>query len=60
MSGVSLTAGAAGPVARVKDPLRDFLPPPATAVREFAAGGTLTLTSSNTIHTHTVTVMCPS
>lgn len=23
-------------------------------------GGTLTLTSSNTLHTHTVTVMCPS
>jgi hypothetical protein len=27
---------------------------------QLASGGTLTLTSSNTIHTHTVTVMCPS
>jgi len=37
MSGIAITAASAGqtPTARSKDPLRDFLPGPPTAVREF-------------------------
>jgi VWFA-related protein len=45
MSGVALTSAssAAAPVARAKDPLREFLPAPATTTREFAASDSLML-----------------
>jgi VWFA-related protein len=45
MSGVALTAASAGqaPTIKPKDPLGDFLPGPATAVREFERGDLLVL-----------------
>jgi hypothetical protein len=45
MSGLAVTAASAGqtPTARSKDPLRDFLPGPPTAVREFQKGDELAL-----------------
>jgi hypothetical protein len=45
MSGVALTSqsSAAAPVARAKDPLREFLPAPATTAREFTASDSLML-----------------
>ncbi len=45
MSGLALTAASAGqtPTARPKDPLRDFLPGPPTARREFQRGDELAL-----------------
>jgi VWFA-related protein len=45
MSGLALTAASAGqtPTARPKDPLRDFLPGPPTAAREFQRGDELAL-----------------
>jgi hypothetical protein len=45
MSGLAITAASAGqtPTARAKDPLKDFLPAPATAEREFQRGDELAL-----------------
>lgn len=45
MSGLAMTAASAGqtPTARSKDPLRDFLPGPPTAAREFQRGDELAL-----------------
>jgi hypothetical protein len=45
MSGLAMTAASAGqtPTARSKDPLRDFLPAPPIAVREFQRGDELAL-----------------
>jgi len=45
MSGLAVTAASAGqtPTARSKDPLRDFLPGPPTAAREFQRGDELAL-----------------
>jgi VWFA-related protein len=45
MSGVAITAASAGqtPTARSKDPLRDFLPGPPTAAREFQRADELAL-----------------
>lgn len=45
MSGVAITSASAGqtPTARSKDPLRDFLPGPPTAAREFQRGDELAL-----------------
>jgi hypothetical protein len=45
MSGVALTSASAAqvPAARAKDPLREFLPAPATTAREFAAADSLLL-----------------
>jgi VWFA-related protein len=45
MSGLAVTAASAGqtPTARSKDPLRDFLPGPPIATREFQRGDTLAL-----------------
>jgi VWFA-related protein len=45
MSGLAITAASAGqtPTARSKDPLRDFLPGPPTAAREFQRGDELAL-----------------
>ena len=45
MSGLALTAASAGqtPTARAKDPLKDFLPAPPTARREFQRGDELAL-----------------
>jgi VWFA-related protein len=45
MSGLAITAGSAGqtPTARAKDPLKDFLPAPPIARREFQRGDELAL-----------------
>lgn len=45
MSGLAMSAASAGqtPTARPKDPLRDFLPGPPTAARDFARGDELAL-----------------
>jgi hypothetical protein len=45
MSGLAITAASAGqtPTARAKDPLKDFLPAPPTARREFQRGDELAL-----------------